>query len=121
LRVLVDIQFSDLVSTLRLGSKLIHHRRDHSAWTTPRRPSIDKHRTSSLLHHVAIERLIGNVLRLRINSRRSMNTRSQLFSTPAAPRFARRQLSFVDTVLCATLPTLNDLHKEALFQSFFRI
>jgi len=58
LPVLVDIEFGDAILPLRLGCKLIHHRSDDAAWTTPRRPTINQHRPPSRSQYFTLESLI---------------------------------------------------------------
>lgn len=41
-RILVNIQFRDLVSTIRFGSQLIENRREHATWSTPFGPRINQ-------------------------------------------------------------------------------
>jgi hypothetical protein len=64
LRVLVNVQLRDAILPLRLGRKLIHHRTDDAARSTPRRPTINQHRLSSRRQHLAFESLISDYLRL---------------------------------------------------------
>lgn len=111
LRVLVHVQLSYPVTSLRFCGELIQRGADHPAWTAPGRPAINENWSSFGLHYFLFESLIGNdewfCIMLSGNGLQSL-------STATAHCLARRQSAFLDTVLRSTLFANNYLHSNGI-------
>jgi hypothetical protein len=63
-RVFINIQLGHAVTTIRLGSKLIHNRANHAAGSAPGRPTIEQDSPALALQHIPLKSGVSHHQRL---------------------------------------------------------
>jgi hypothetical protein len=109
-RVLIDIQFGNAVTTVRLGSELFHDWANHAAGSAPGSPAIEQDRPAVAFQHLALKRFISDYQRFCFVCSFSRLTQIERRTTFATSRDLFSGIARVDPILSPTVAANYNRH-----------
>jgi hypothetical protein len=109
-RVLIDIQFGNAVTTVRLRSELFHDWANHAAGSAPGSPAIEQDRPAVAFQHFALKSCISDCQRLCFVSSFFRLAQIERRTTFATSRDLLSGIARVDPILSPTVAANYNRH-----------